>query len=253
MAHSHTHCQNPDHSHHSHDFSGPVVDVKDMDFYYTLDKPVLKNIDLQINHGENICIIGPNGGGKTTFIKLLLGFLRPRKGAIQIFNAPAHHVCDHIGYVPQHVKLNSSFPITVKEVVLMGCHLHSMFSRHKKLCYDQAQEAMDFMCIGDLAKHQFSELSGGQRQRVLIARAIASHPRLLLLDEPTANVDPKSADDFRELINKLKGETTLITVSHDIAYMTGDVDRAFLVNKGLHELTKDELASDQLMHLYRGH
>lgn len=252
MAHSHTHCQNPDHSHHSHDFSGPVVHVKSMGFSYQSDKPILKDVSLEIEHGQNICIIGPNGGGKTTLIKLLLGFLRPKSGEIQIFNAPAHHVCNHIGYVPQHVKLNSTFPITVKEVVLMGCHLHSMFSRHKKLCHDQAQEAMDFMCIGDLANHQFNELSGGQRQRVLIARAIASHPRLLLLDEPTANVDPKSADDFRHLINKLKDDTTLITVSHDISYMTGDIDRAFLVNKGLKELSKAELESDQLMHLYRG-
>lgn len=246
--HDHNH---ENHHHHCHDLNGPVIEIKDMFFAYG-DKHILQNLNLQVKHGENICVIGPNGGGKTTLLKLLLGFLRPASGTVKIFGTAAHHTCDQIGYVPQHVKLNKNFPITVKEVVLMGCHLHSIFSRHKKACHDQAQEAMEFMRIGDLGQQQFNSLSGGQRQRVLIARAIASHPALLLLDEPTANVDPSSAEDFRELINKLKGQATVLTVSHDISFITGDIDRAFVVNRSLQDLSAADIQEDKLMTYYRG-
>ena len=239
------------HNHHCHSLEGSIIEISDMHFSYG-DKKILRDVNLTVSHGQNICILGPNGGGKTTLLKLLLGFLRPSSGSIKIFGAEAHHTCDQIGYVPQHVKLNNNFPITVKEVVLMGCHLHSIFSRHKKACYDQAQEAMDFMRIGDIGEHQFNSLSGGQRQRVLIARAIASHPALLLLDEPTANVDPRSAEDFRELIAKLKGQSTVLTVSHDISFITGDIDRAFVVNRNLQDLDASDIEEDKLMSYYRG-
>jgi len=207
-----------------------LVNIKDL--YFKYDKTyVLQNINLEIKEKDFLAIIGPNGGGKSTLIKLILGFLTPTKGEIEVnsFN---------IGYVPQNTDINLHFPITALEVVMLG-HKNNENNFFKKIGFWYSKEeiscalnSLKLVGVSEVSDKKINELSGGQRQRVMIARALCNHPDLLILDEPTANIDTIGQKEVFELLKELSKTITIIIVSHDIQILNYAKDAAF-VNKNL--------------------
>jgi len=206
-----------------------ILEIKDLSFEYTKSSKVLEDVNLEINSEDFLAIIGPNGGGKSTLLKLILGLLKTKTGSII-----KHVKNEEIGYVPQNTNLNIDFPITALEVVLMG-HITA-----KKRIFGYAKE--DIEC----AKHSLAQvgmkgfenrkigdLSGGQRQRVFIARALCSNPRVILLDEPTASIDVKGQNEIYELLKQLNKNICIVVVSHDISVLLNYAKKVAHVNKNL--------------------
>lgn len=236
---------------HVHDLAGPVVRFEDVRFRYpTAAEPVLTDVSFSVDTRSHICVIGPNGGGKTTLLKLMLGLLQPDAGTAQLFGIPPHRACRHVGYVPQYSVIKPGFPITVNEVVLTGCVERHRFGWHQRSCGESADQIMAELEIQDLADRPFSRLSGGERQRVLIARALVGGPSLLLLDEPTANIDPKVQQQVRDALVQLSRRMTVITVSHDLDYISDVLDGVFFVNRSVRVLQPDEVTSDAVWELF---
>jgi len=198
----------------------PIVVVKKVSFSYD-GATALDNVSLTINAGDFVGIIGPNGGGKTTLLKVILGLLHPREGTVTVFGQAPRAASHRLGYMPQHSALDLKFPVSVLDVVLLGRlgkgrHV-GPFRRSDK---DAARRALKELEIEDLEGRPFSGLSGGQRQRVLIARALVGDPELLLLDEPTANLDVQMETEFYELLSRLNERLTIVMVSHDLGVVS---------------------------------
>ena len=173
-----------------------IIEITGLNFGYDPGTLNLENVSFTVPRGCSGCIVGPNGGGKSTLLKLLLGLLTPTAGTIRIFGRSPVEARSRIGYMPQYHKLDAAFPVSVLEVALMGRMRRNFWGRYTREDRQAALAALDEMGIADLEKRSFSALSGGQRQRVLIARALAGEPELLLLDEPTANIDPGAEEQF---------------------------------------------------------
>lgn len=207
----------------------PVITFKDVSFKYD-SVFVLENISFKIYKKDFIGIIGPNGGGKTTLLKLILRLLKPHKGSIEILDLPLQKAKSRIGYLPQNINVDEDFPITVEEVVAMGLFNNFSFLpiiKNKKAIKDALKKTV----IEDLSKKQYGTLSGGQKQRCLIARALVSKPEILLLDEPTSSVDSRVEQDIYELLKELNKDITIILVSHDLGFVSKYITRVFCVNK----------------------
>lgn len=215
--------------------TAPLVEIDHMCFSRGgID--ILHDINLTIRKGDFISVIGPNGGGKTTLLKLVLGLLQPGRGRILVNGCPPHAHDTTIGYVPQHVNHNLSFPATALDVVLMG-----YFDPRRRFRFGNSKEQkeyaraiMDKLGIGDCTGRKIVALSGGQRQRVLIARALVSRPELLVLDEPTASIDTKGQTDFYELLKELNRELTILMVSHDLLIVASYAKSIACLNRRLH-------------------
>ena len=207
-----------------------VISVRDLSFSYGSHE-VLKDINLDIYEGDYIAIIGPNGGGKTTFTKLLLGLLTPQKGEIKIFGKSVIEARQKIGYLPQYINFNMDMPITVFDIVLQG-RLTPQKLFYSKKDKEIALEQLEKMHISHLKERKIKELSGGQRQRVLLARALSKQPKILILDEPTASIDPEGQKDIYELLKALP--LTKIIISHDIQVLFEGVNRVAHINKTLY-------------------
>ncbi|HNS14053.1 MAG TPA: metal ABC transporter ATP-binding protein [Syntrophorhabdaceae bacterium] len=208
-----------------------VVSFRDVDFSYN-SVPVLEDVSFTIYDKSFISIVGPNAGGKTTLLKLMLGLLGPSRGTIEIFMLPPDRARALIGYMPQHVQFDPHFPVTVLDVVLMGrLGNGTRFGPYRKRDRAICLEALKKLEMYDAWKHPFGALSGGQRQRVLIARALATEPKLLLLDEPTSNVDMAVETELFELLNALSKTITVIVVSHDLGFVSQYVQRVVCVNR----------------------
>ncbi|WP_425445922.1 metal ABC transporter ATP-binding protein [Dethiothermospora halolimnae] len=189
----------------------------------------LKDVNLKIKDKEFLGIIGPNGGGKSTLLKVLLKLIKPTKGKIKIKNGVK------VGYVPQFTTFNRDFPIRVLDVVLMG-RLYDrpkIFHKYKKSDIKLAKETMNKLDILKLKDRKISNLSGGQMQKVLIARALMVKPKVLLLDEPTASLDANGKTEIYELLKKLNHEKTIVMVSHDMGVISTYVDSIACLNKTL--------------------
>jgi zinc transport system ATP-binding protein len=211
--------------------TAPVVQFEKVSFRYGR-QPVLEDITLDVIAGDFLGIIGPNGSGKTTLLKLMLGLLEPDRGRIRLFGTEPAEARHLTGYVPQFSAADVTFPITVEEVAEMGVLTpRTILFRHPGR--DRVRSALAAVGIEALAKTPFGELSGGQRQRCLIARALASNPRLLILDEPTSSVDTSVEQDFFELLKNLNKTMTIILVSHDIGFISSYVNRVACVNRRL--------------------
>ena len=234
---------------HGHVLHGPAVRVQGLGFRYPGGKLVLSGVDFELAMKSHTCVIGPNGGGKTTLLRLLLGLMSSTEGEVQVLGAAPHRACSHVGYVPQHTEVRRGFPITVREVVLTGCVGEDPFRRHRE-CVIRAESIMEELGVADLRNRPFDKLSGGQRQRTLIARALVGNPSLLLLDEPTANVDPGVAHRVRELLTKLNERITILTVSHDLEYIDASLDHVLFVNGTVRTLKPDELKADVVWSLF---
>jgi zinc transport system ATP-binding protein len=183
-------------------------------------RPVLVDVDIELRAGDFVSIVGPNGGGKTTLLKLMLGLLRPQRGTISILGLPPDQARRRVGYVPQHPQLDPMFPATALDVALMGRLVGGRplgpFSRKDRMA---AQECLRQVGLEGKEGEPFASLSGGQRQRTLIARALAGAPDLLLLDEPTSNLDAVAEADFYDLLKTLNSSLTIAMVSHDLGFV----------------------------------
>ncbi len=209
----------------------PVIDVRNVSFAFGHVEPVLRDVSFTVDRGDFASIIGPNGGGKTTLVKLILGLLSPQSGNIRVFGQSPEQARPRIGAMPQHAVTDAHFPIRVIDVVLMGCLRPGRnlgpFSAADRAA---ASEAIARVGIEGLEHHAYSKLSGGQRQRVLLARAIAPKPELLLLDEPEAGLDRKVEQDFFDLLEQLNQESTVVLVSHDLGFVASFVRTVICVH-----------------------
>ena len=219
-------------------FSPSLFDVNNLNFERE-GNLVLKGATFRILPGEYCAIIGPNGGGKTTLIRLLLGLEKLTSGEIKLFGVPQNRFKDwnRIGYVPQRSALvDSTFPATVQEVVGMG-----RYARRGIMGFESTEdkaaivEAMELMGVADLSDRLIGNLSGGQRQRVMIARALASNPDVLIVDEPNTGVDVESQHRFYELLRTLNRtkKMSILFITHDIGVIAEDITRVLFVNQTL--------------------
>lgn len=210
--------------------------------------PILEDVSFTIEEREFAAVIGPNGGGKTTMLKLILGLIEPQAGYVTVFGQRPVASRRRIGFMPQHPGLDPQFPVTVTDVVLLA-RLGSghRFGRYGDADRAAARRALDAVGLHGLGDRSYSQLSSGQRQRVLIARALASEPEILLLDEPSANLDPSVQDDLYELLHRLNEKLTVLVVSHDVGFVSKYVGKVVCVNRRvvLHEASavKGELTS----------
>jgi len=228
------------------------VDIRDLWFSYD-SAPVLQGINLSISAGQKVCMVGPNGGGKTTLVKLILGLLRPTRGRVSVFGGSPSSQRKYIGYAPQHAAFDPKFPVNVMDVVLMGCIGQTgRLGPYRRRDRIAAGQALDAVGLGTLPKRAFSDLSGGQRQRVLIARAVVSNPQLLLLDEPTANLDIGVEAEFHELLEQLSEKLTLVIVSHDVGFVSQLADKVVCVHGSVAVHPTAELTGELMNDLY-GH
>jgi zinc transport system ATP-binding protein len=217
-------------------FSASIFDLKNLNFDVN-GQTILSNISLEIFSGQYIAVIGPNGGGKTTLIRMLLGLEKPTSGEIRIFGKKLKNFKEwhKIGYVPQRAShVDSSFPATVLDIVKMGrTAQRKLFSTFNQEDKDLVHDAMLKMDILDLADKMIGTLSGGQRQRVMIARALSSKPEILILDEPNTGVDIVSQKKFYALLKKLNKEDniTIVFITHDIGVIADDIARLFTINQ----------------------
>ena len=229
----------------------PAIAVRDVTFGYG-PVDVLRDVSFTIGERQFVSVIGPNGGGKSTLLRLLLGLLEPRRGTIRVLGMPPVRARRHVGYMPQHVNLDPLFPVSAGEVVLMGrLGLRPPLGPYRREDREAAAAALAMVRAADLADRPLADLSGGQRQRVLIARALASGPRLLLLDEPTASLDPGVQDDLYELLRELAGRMTIVMVSHDVSVVSEYVDRVLCVSRSVVEHCTTELRGE-LSRLFHG-
>ena len=227
-----------------------IIEIEDLDFAYN-GETVLKDVNLTVRRKDFTAVIGPNGGGKTTLLKLILGLLIPVKGAVRVDGKSPQEASPCIGYVPQDVHTNRSFPITVMDVVLMGnLDPNKRLSRRSAVNRRDALAALERMEMVAHADKKIGMLSGGQRQRVFIARALLSRPKLLLLDEPTASIDTKGQANFYRLLKELNQEITVLVVSHDLLVISRYVKSVACVNKKLHYHDQAEITGDMLETMY---
>lgn len=195
---------------------------------------ILDEVDLRVMEKDYLAIIGPNGGGKTTLLKVMLGLLHPDKGTVAMFGKPPKYTRHLVGYVPQDPLSDRDFPATAWDVTLMGRSARrGLFRRYTTDDRSKAEEALQWVEMDRLKDRQMGELSGGQRQRVLIARALAAEPRLLLFDEPTASLDTQIGRSIFELLGRLSREIAVVLVTHDLGVLSQHVKRVACMNHQL--------------------
>ncbi|MBU0721623.1 metal ABC transporter ATP-binding protein [bacterium] len=238
-------------------FKVPIFSVKNLSFIVRGQK-ILSNISLEIFNSEYVAIIGPNGGGKTTLIRMLLGLEEPTSGEIKLYgkNIKDFKFWDKIGYVPQRAShVDASFPATVQDIVNMGrTSKRGFFSRMNEKDKEAVHDSMVKMGVLHLKDKMVGTLSGGQRQRVMIARALASKPEILILDEPNTGVDILSQKNFYALLAKLNKEEriTIVFITHDIGVIADDIGRLFTVNQKaiICNNPKEALSCEEMSELY---
>ena len=213
--------------------AAPIIEIEKLSFSY--GGPLIQeDVDLAMAPDEFLGLVGPNGGGKSTLLKLILGLLEPTAGSLRVFGRPPRQGRSRIGYVPQYSGFDRDFPICVEKVVLQG-RLDGRLRPGRLGAADRraAEEAMEGTQVTDLRRERIGELSGGQLQRVLLARALAGRPELLMLDEPTANIDSRVEGDIFELLRRLNERMGILVVSHDLGFISRYVTRVACLNRGL--------------------
>jgi len=213
---------------------------------------VLEDINLSIHHGDFLGIIGPNGGGKTTLLKVMLGLLKPTQGQVTYPGHTLEQGRKLTGYVSQHNLFDRDFPASVWDVAIMGrCKGTGLFKRYSKTDTEVTSKALETVGMLDLKDRQMGKLSGGEQQRVFIARALATEPELLLLDEPTASVDTTTQTEFYELLDKLKQDISIVIVSHDLSAISIYVDKIACLNVQLYYHGSTEIGPEVLEATYK--
>ena len=232
-----------------------IIKIRNLNFSYDR-QVVLEDINLDYSSDEFLAIIGPNGGGKSTLLKLILGLLKPQSGEIKLFGKEPSDVSKFIGYVPQNFLSNQSFPMMVLEVVLMGLIDKKIFGFYSKDEKALALSALEKVGMSEFANARIGELSGGQRQRVYIARALCANAKVLILDEPTASIDTKGQAEIYEILKGINANGVgVVLVSHDLNIVLNYATKIAYVSKNLHiHKTHENLAKREFIeHLARTH
>jgi zinc transport system ATP-binding protein len=239
----------------------PVIDIRSLNFSYG-SVPTLSGIDLRVAEGEFLGIVGPNAGGKSTLLKLILGLLQPQSGSISVLSRAASAASRLLGYVPQYPSFPRDFPITVEQVVQLGRlgvrqgdgKRHALWpGRVSAADREAVGRSLAEVEAGDIAKRQIDSLSGGQLQRVLLARALVGEPRILILDEPTANIDQRMESEIFDLLKVLNARLTILVVSHDVAFISRYVGRVACINRTLVCHNTDAIDGNVIQELYGEH
>lgn len=228
----------------------PVISIEGMSFSYN-GSIILEDVYLDIEAGDFVSIVGPNGGGKTTLLKIILGLLKQSTGKVRLFGSSPSKSKTQVGYMPQHAKFDFHFPASVLDVVLMGRLGHSRgfgpFSqRDRNICLQK----LELVKLAHEAYTSFSALSGGQRQRALIARALACEPEMLLLDEPTSSLDQGIEGEIYELFKELNKTMTLVLVSHDLSFVSQYVNRVVCVKRRVVTHPTAEITAELVNSIY---
>ncbi|MFU0832690.1 MAG: High-affinity zinc uptake system ATP-binding protein ZnuC [Oscillospiraceae bacterium] len=233
------------------DSNEQIIRIRHLTVRYN-DVTALSDVSLDITQGEYLGIIGPNGGGKTTLLRSILGLVPISAGTIRVCGKAPGQAGTLVGYVPQFSAVDRSFPVTVREVVLTGrlTHSHLSFHRYSEADRAAADAALKEVGISELADRQIGGLSGGEFQKMLIARALAEHPQILLLDEPTASVDAKSRRQIYDLLGKLNRQMTILLVTHDMMAVSTQVRRIACLNGQLVYHGEPELDQNTVDALY---
>jgi len=234
----------------------PAIALHEVQFRYggaARRPPVLEAVNLEVAEGEFLGLVGPNGGGKSTLLKLVLGLLEPERGSVRVFGRPPREGRALLGYVPQFRTFASDFPISVVRAVLQGRlgQTRRLFG-YRREDHAVALRALAAVSMAELAERPLATLSGGQLQRVLIARALACAPRILLLDEPTANVDAQVESSLFDLLRELNRELTIVVVSHDVGFISGYVSRVACLNRRLVCHETSALSGEIIAEMYGG-
>ena len=211
--------------------------------------PVLEDVTFSIQQSDFLSIIGPNGGGKTTLLKIILGLVNPTKGKVTVFGNPPEIGRRSIGYLPQDAEFDMNFPIAVFDAVIMG--RYRRFRKYSDTDRECVFQTLKTVGMSDFADRQIGHLSGGELQRVLLARALVREPALLLLDEPTASVDPEMQKSFYELLSRLKEEMAIVLVTHDLSVISVYVESVACLNRKLYYHGPAEGAMEALEDVYQ--
>lgn len=227
-----------------------MIEVSDLSFDFA-GQPALKRVCFKVERGEFLGIIGPNGGGKTTLLRLLMGFLKPKKGTLLIDGKSPEKARAQIGYVPQSHRTDREFPITLLELVLLGAVSQTDFlGRYPKEIKEKALGLIEQLGLMAHKDRSFGALSGGLAQRALLARALLTDPDLLLLDEPTASIDAPSTEIFFRLLEQMKGKKTILLVTHDLHTTLERVDRILCVQGQVQSYEPKEVCEHFALGLY---
>ena len=224
-----------------------IVTVENLNFSYG-QVSVLKDVNLSIHRREFLAVIGPNGGGKSTLVKILLGILKPDSGNVSVFGKKPGH-SRNIGYVPQDVSAGRGFPVTVREVAMMG---RALAKKGTSKSEDRAivDRILDDMSLLSAAEKRMDDLSGGQRQRALMARALAIEPEIIFLDEPASNVDMKGQTKIFDLLGELNKNMTVVVISHDLTIIPKYATSVACVSGSVHKHDEAELTEDMIYESY---
>jgi len=228
----------------------PIIEFRGVSFSYD-GESVLKGVDLEIDERDFVTVVGPNGGGKTTLLKLILGLIHPTAGTVKVFGRPPVEARTRIGYVPQHSLADQSFPVRVLDVVLTGrLERHRVFGGYGPEDREAAKEALREVELSDHARRPFATLSGGLRQRTLIARALASQPDILLMDEPTAHLDVMMEGELYALLKRLHERLTILLVTHDLGFVSDFSKTVVCVKRTIAIHPTGELTGDLISEMY---
>ncbi len=231
--------------------TAPVIEVEDV-WVRLRGHTVLEEVNVAVYPDDFYAIIGPNGGGKTTLLRVILGLLRPTRGTVRILGETGGAARRKIGYVPQFRTFDFEYPITVREMVLSGRlgHITRIPRRYDEEDHTRAQEALETMGIAGLADRQIRNLSGGEQQRAIIARALVGDPKVLLLDEPTVYVDAPTAAQFYHILDWLRRQMAIVLVTHDIGVIPEHVTRVACLNRRLYTHDTNEITADMIEAAY---
>lgn len=227
-----------------------VIQIEDLSFAYS-SVTVLESIALEVEDKEFLGIVGPNAGGKSTLLKLILGLIEPQSGSVRVFGDKPDKARKKVGYVPQYPAFSRDFPISVEQVVQtgrIGCGRG--LGGYSNQDHVAVRRAMRETEVYELAQRRIETLSGGQLQRVLLARALSSEPEILILDEPTANIDMRVENDIFDLLKRFNERMTILVVSHDIAFISKYVNRVACLNKTLMCHRTEDIDGHTIQELY---
>lgn len=228
-----------------------VVLMEDIWVHYD-GVPILEGVSLQVERGDFLGVIGPNGGGKTTLLRVILGLIKPDRGKVRVLGKPPERSRENIGYVPQQNLFDREFPISVRDVVLMGRYGKAgLLRRYSETDRSKTLATLETVGMLNQKNRQIGTLSGGEQQRVFIARALVSEPKLLLLDEPTASIDPTMQTNFYELLEKLSQQMAIIMVSHDVGAISIFVEKIACLNRQLFYHGSKEISPEILEATYK--
>ncbi len=216
------------------------------------EQVILEDVNLKVRERDFLGIIGPNGGGKTTLLKVVLGLIKPDQGSVRVLGTTPENARKRIGYLPQRSLFDQSFPTTALQVVLMGRYGRGgLFRRYSSGDRQAALEALESVGMASYAQRSIGAFSGGEQQRIFVARALVSEPELLLLDEPAAGIDVAQQKEFYELLGELNEKITIVMVSHDISAVSRYVDKIACVNQKLYYHDSKELVAEDIEEAYR--